>query len=215
VDTRIKRKKPVRRVALGLFIVWQLAFLAIGNAASFLRYQVESAAEGQARVGRAVAAVTDGWAKLTGQEQNWRMFAPLVPMRALAVQAVFTGDTPPPPAAGEFHWPGSGDRLWHVEKTVAWPMVAYEPAAVAERTDEWRDYLADQVRANGPAYRNYLAWQQRDYLRQHPGLPPPAEGRLGVWVFSRSRQPDSSRPEVFVPLPLEARSNGPPGEAAR
>jgi hypothetical protein len=94
-------------------------------------------------------------------------------------------------------------------------MVAYDPAAVAERPGEWHEYLTGAVRAKGQAYLNYLAWRQREHLRQHPGQPMPAAGRLGVWIFTRSRQPDPSLPEVFVPLPLEALPGGLAEEVAR
>src|SRR5690242_6937968 len=101
-NMRSKRITRVRRVALGLLIVGQLAFLVVANAASLLRFQIEPAAEGPAQVGRAVATVADLWAQLTAQEQNWRLFAPGVPMRALAVRVAFTGETPPPPAPDGF-----------------------------------------------------------------------------------------------------------------
>ena len=60
-----------------------------------------------------------------------------------------------------------------------------------------------------------MAWKRREHLRRHPELLPPADGRLGVWIFTPSRQPDPGRPAVFVPLPLEVLRNGPAGEAAR
>jgi hypothetical protein len=194
------RAAALARVALGLFILWQLVFLVASNATSFLL--LYTAETGDAL--RPITATTDGWASLTGQAQNWRLFAPLVPMRSLFLQVDFHGpdgaarvssEFEPADATCYFHLPGCGDRLWHVEKTLAWPCVAYDPDAVAARPDEWRAYLDDRARANDRAARAYLAWKRRAFERDHPALPSRAID-LGVRIYSRSHQPDAVTPEA-------------------
>jgi hypothetical protein len=210
------------RVALGLFIVWQLVFLVASNVTDYLLHLAAASGEGDPpRVTRVVAGVTSGWARMTGQAQNWRMFAPLVPVRSLVLQMEFDEDGERLGVLSEsaalaegnyFHPPGSGDRLWHVEKTLAWPFVAYDPQAVDERPDEWHAYLEEAVRRNERACRSYLAWQQRAWLRQHPGRTPPRALYLVVRVYTCSRQGERPGP-VASEVVLRARPRpGSPGD---
>src|SRR5438874_1933765 len=85
----------VLRAALGLFIVWQIVFLVIGNATSFLVRVLEPPTSSPAMIAKAMAEMTDAWSKLTGQDQNWRLFAPLVPTRTLLVDVSFDGANAP------------------------------------------------------------------------------------------------------------------------
>jgi hypothetical protein len=204
------RGPALLRVGLGLFIVWQVAFLVASNATDYLSHIAAADGEsGPNRGTQVVAAVTSGWVRLTGQAQNWRMFAPQVPMRALFLQVDFDEVGVPSESAavaeGTYcHPPGGGDRLWHVEKTVAWPLVAYDPEAVDARPDEWHAYLEQAVRNNERACRSYLAWRQHAWLREHPGQPPPRAIYLVVRVYTLSRQGERPGP-VACEVLLRAR----------
>jgi hypothetical protein len=171
------------QVLLGLFVVWQLLFLVVSNATHFLGFAGQAGTEERplGRVLSAASAVTDGWIDLTGQGQNWRLFAPMVPVRATFVTAelgtpwtgwVMERLNEPADPGWYFHPPGPGDRLWHAEKELAWPLVAWDPDAQDARDREWRRYLRDSFRPRWRAYRNYLAWRLREFQRDHPDDPP-------------------------------------------
>jgi hypothetical protein len=214
-------------VLLGAFVVWQLVFLLAANAIRFVRFQ---SAEGPAPpVLAGAGAAADGWAALTGQHQAWNLFAPMAPVRALFVAVRADGPagrwTTPSPFEpdGEgryFHPPGSGDRLWHAEKEVSLPYLAWDPVETARRPAEWRDYLHGRLRDRWRGCHAYLAWQRGRWLRAHPGGPEPAEFTLLVVAYSPSRGPQRPalpeatlevvrwRPAAAAPagrLPLEVR----------
>lgn len=183
---------------VGLFITIQLGFLVVSNVTSFL-FLLLDAHSGPAKVNKALAEVAEGWAKLTGQDQNWRLFAPQVPTRTLLVDVSFHGPAlpaaPARPRVASIHWPGPEDRLWHVEKSLHWAYVAYDPKEVAARAGEWQEYLEESVRKKWHAYRDYLAWKKHAYTRQYPDFPAPTELWFGVWVYTLSHQPEPGSPQ--------------------
>jgi hypothetical protein len=200
-------------LALGLFIVWQLAFLVVGNAAGYLAFVLGADDPNPVQQ---LAAVSEAWSTLTGQGQSWRMFAPNVPPRSLFLQVQLQANNSSVPIGSEFEhpagdfyldWSGAGDRLWGVEKTLAFPLLAYDAAAIAERPQEWRDYLSASMHNNQRFYRSYLSWQRREYRRQHPGAAACGDGELGVRIYELSQQGRTSAPIGYQTLLRDEQSD--------
>jgi hypothetical protein len=201
------------QVLLGLFICWQILFLIANNATRFLVSAMASRGDVPQAVIAPVAAVkdvTEGWVQLTGQRQEWSLFAPSPPVRALFLNVECESRREPrrlqlsfePRIPGDYwHSPGVGDRLWHIEKSLAWPFVAWEPTQVAQRGDEWRRYLEERVQGNWRAYRAYLAWRQRQFREEHPREPPCDALVLDVSIYTPSAGPEQPpRQDVRVPF---------------
>ena len=152
---------------------------------------------------------TDGWVQLTGQGQGWRLFAPQVQTRAL-FPSVTTEVKGPPPALHQlssycepanpnwfFHFPGSGDRLFHVEKEVYWlPMVAWDPEQIRNDPQGWHNYVVASVRDRWRRIRTYLAWR----IRGEPV--PPEVVYLSVHVYPLSAAGRRILPAEIVTVPL-------------
>jgi len=189
---------------LGAFILWQLLFLLAGNAAPLLPEPARD------RVG----AVPNAWATLTGQWQEWSLFAPLVPDRALfvAVEGWSPGMEKPVRLPSSFEPnddgrycrpPGSGDRLFHQEKQLAWPMLVFTSQQdIAAKAKEWHDYLADQVRPRWREYRTYLAWRRREYQRANPDAPTPREWTLLVRIYPVSAAGTAPARQEIIEMPF-------------
>jgi len=168
-------RPSIAQVLLGVFILVQMLFLFLGNLVPFFLSGMEpkTAKSIAAAPLRAVRALTEGWVDLTGQGQNWSLFAPLVPVRAMFIEVEV--DCPdgservvrllsrfePDKQGWYLHLPGSDDRLFHYEKELAWPMVAWaiDPERVNLEQADWQEYLTGRVRKQWRAYRAYLAWR--------------------------------------------------------
>ncbi|QVL32968.1 hypothetical protein KIH39_03360 [Telmatocola sphagniphila] len=95
----IPRKSPCSKlasVALGIFFLFQIIFLIVGNVIQYLPRQLsEHRAEPFQKLGRlsdsdliqepveAVGWFCDRWTELTGEWQGWSMFAPVFPHRGV------------------------------------------------------------------------------------------------------------------------------------
>jgi hypothetical protein len=194
-------RPTIAQVLLGGFILVQLLFLLLGNLVPFLLSALPAAAAKSVPAAslRAVRVLTDDWVQLTGQGQTWNLFAPLVPMRAMFVTVEIDCPEGPqrtvevrsgfdPDERGWYlHLPGSDDRLFHYQKELAWPLVAWtvvKPERIAQEADDWQDYLTGQVRKQWRAYRSYLAWASASSCRRPESVvlvvrmyPPSAAGR--------------------------------------
>jgi hypothetical protein len=123
-------KPTLAQRALGLFVLWQIAFMAVANFVGFVPHgkpdlgelndQRAAAATGPvSNFGEMVntaARVTDFWQKATGQTQAWWLFAPTFPTQAMfpmvelrwddpASGIAATSDTPPPVRLPSFQEP--------------------------------------------------------------------------------------------------------------
>jgi hypothetical protein len=189
----------VPQILLGLFIVWQLVFLTAGNTTRYLpRVLPASAVPGALSALLSFGgAVIEGWTQLTGQRQEWGLFAPSPPTRAMFVSIELDGPSckyamasvfEPAEPGYHLHAPGSGDRLWHLEKDLAWPFVAWEADEVNQRPAEWHAYLEERLRANHQwrVYHSYLAWCLRKFREERPEEPVPQAVILQVHLFTPS-----------------------------
>ncbi len=205
-------RPTVAQVVLGTFILVQLLFLILGNAVPFFLSGMEqkTAESLPAAPLRAVRTLTAGWVDLTGQGQVWNLFAPLVPMRAMFVEVEVECAADParllqlrsefePDEQGWYlHLPGSDDRLFHYEKDLAWPMMAWavDPERVPREPEEWREYLTGSVRKQWRAYRAYLAWRSRSVCSR------PESATLSIRMYPQSRAGQMAAAKDVVLLPL-------------
>ena len=222
-------RPTVAQVLLGVFILGQLLFLLLGNAVPFLLSGIEpeTVQSMPAAPLRGVRSLTDGWVQLTGQGQNWSLFAPLVPLRAMFVALeVDCPDGPervirllsefePDEQGWYFHFPGSGDRLFHSEKELAWPLAAWavDPDRVVREPVQWQEYLTQEVRKHWRAYRAYLTWRSGSCCHRPESVvlsvrlyPPsvagqmPAEKDIIVFPVVRCRLDHEGEPDATLPL---------------
>jgi hypothetical protein len=201
------------RVGLGLFVVWQLGFLLASNflnlALSLPPYLGEeslmrrvapdwSQRQGEAfEATRTAARWADRWAELTGQAQNWGMFAPGVtahiPFVAVELRWDETNDGPPEPVlllsenepadvnrffkAGQF-------RLRRFEGMIDLTLTTDESKTAAEQAQAWRDETASRVRDRGLLMYEYLKWRLEAFEQQHPRWPRPSQVILHVRLYT-------------------------------
>jgi hypothetical protein len=206
------RVKVLGRFLLGLFIAGQLVFLVVGNLGPFI-WDGLSDKQKRSVLARPLVVVNklaEAWVQLTGQGQGWRLFAPQVQTRALFISVETEIEAPPAPprrlasysepdSPGWYlHLPGSGDRLFHVEKELSWPLVAWDPTKILKDPRVWlEEYLIPSIRKHWRSYRSYLAWRIRD----HEGSPPRAV-ILSVHIFPLSSAGLRILPSEVITLPL-------------
>jgi hypothetical protein len=185
MNATLPTRPSLMQIVLGVFIVGQLLFLIGGNATHFMLFG-HSESDPPPTVLTPVIALdklASGWEQVSGQGQNWRLFAPLVPARAmfLTVQERHAAGLGPSdcvrllPSAFEpreetpalfgllaVHPYGAGDRVFHQEMTLAQPLVAWDQQRVLEQPVEWRDYLRASIHRDWQAYLTYLCWRATD-----------------------------------------------------
>lgn len=195
--------QSLKSYLLGLFIVVQLAFIAVANVGSIALYNASSN-PAAALIWEVGGAFSEPWAHVTGQEQYWRMFAPSVPARAMFIRMrlrlegateLLPSDFEAPPGEPILHWPGPGERLWHVEKDLAAPFVAYDPDEVAANPNEWRAYLENAINAQRHRYLAYMAWKVRRYQDATGDKRAPQHVDLLISIHTRSWHDRHSTPE--------------------
>jgi len=222
--------RAAARGALGLFVVGQLLFLLTSNLLS-VEDAVRAALQksppaqrvapdlfdgtGRAHAGlRAVERLTRRWEELTGQAQNWQLFAPdvadVVPFVAVELRwdddrlpqsdASRVPPAPPPPVLLlSENEPTDPDRFLRVghfrlrryESTIdvaPLPGKPFDP-----RGEEWAALVERATRDGPEAMHAYLRWRTAAFLRDHPGLPPPSQAVLLVRLY-RIPPPPGPRP---------------------
>jgi hypothetical protein len=234
------RPKPtVGQVLLGLFVLWQLAFLAVANVVEFVPHRPPGRDElidfpeplaGSERppgVAHALATVTDRWAELTGQYQVWWLFAPGFPPQAAfpAVELRWAGRTEPvrllspsEPADPHayFRPPGSADRAFHYEVRLGLVLLHWDEATAGDDADFWRAFHRERVSRQWKSIRAYLRLRLREWQASHPDAPPPDEAVLLLRLY-RTPAPDAHpwSPAGPVERPLarwRPAEDGPPDE---
>lgn len=220
--------RAAARAALGLFVVWQLLFLLASNLLSVedaLRAALQKSppaqrvapdlfdGTGRAHAGLwAVERLTRRWEELTGQAQNWQLFAPDVAdvVAFLAVElrwdddrlppGTVAPDNPPPPvlllSENEPADPNRFFRLGHYrlrryESTID---VAPPPGQpFGPHGEVWAALVERAVREGAGPMRTYLRWRLAAFRREHPALPPPTQAVLCVRLY-RIPPPPGPRP---------------------
>jgi len=185
------RRPAVPQVLLGLFICWQVIYLAVttldtaltGGKAPFSwpRSPESDAAAAQERANplRWLPLAAWQWSKLTLQLQYWRVFPDFPPRSVfVAVRLNWDDDVHPPvvllsrfePADPYRHafveW--QAVRLYHFEANLNLAAPPERFPAHAEHREYWlRNYYRPLL--------GYLRWRLREWQREHPDAPPPSE----------------------------------------
>jgi hypothetical protein len=187
------------RVLLGLFVLWQLAFLALANLPG-----VETALRAAAR--RSDLAVNEGarssnlpgaaaagrWADWTAQRQAWQLFAPdlaeVIPFLVVVLAwkdnrdpLVLPSENEPPDRHRFFRLGRFRTRRAETALEVAPALTHDEP--FEPRGPAWRDQLLSRVNGERVGFCSWLRWRVLGYLREHPDLPAPDEVQLHVRLF--------------------------------
>jgi hypothetical protein len=174
-------RPTLRQRLLGLFVVGQLGFVVGVNALDYLaeRRDLPSAVE----AGR---SGLHGWARLSGQWQEWKLFAPEV-----STSSRF--------ATLELRWQDGSARQLRSEFEPANPLDYWRPPGAADRRFNFeaniatRLYVAwdaDTLRRQGPAFQEarratlqtnwrptlaYLRWRLARFQAEEPLRSPPRE----------------------------------------
>jgi hypothetical protein len=114
-----------RQVLVGLFVVWQLFFLTVGNLLELVPHRPaehEELTDHPEMLDRSsrdllgwLAVPTDLWAEATGQYQLWRLFAPHIPPQAAFPAVELRWDENAPGTAAPASVPAPVQLLSHLE----------------------------------------------------------------------------------------------------
>jgi hypothetical protein len=217
------------QVFLGLFILWQLFFLAAANACKIVENvrpslkgndSIDAVAPGWTNekghvhdAEEVVNGLTKRWAELTGQPQSWSLFSPNVAEHI-------------PFVAVEFQWEDSSGRSLHppvlmlsdneptdpqhffrigrarVRKYESYLDVVLKAKdqPLDEVADVWRERIEERVRKEWDAIHVYLQWRRRTFQDRHPELPPPRQAILMVRLYRVPAPNTAPRPWMWETL---------------
>jgi hypothetical protein len=192
---------------LGLFIVWQIIFLCAANVLEAARETRGSLPGFAARAAETVApgwtagegpaseavdtaaGVTRRWAQLTGQPQDWSLFAPDVPPDTVFPEVELRWDDGPhglPPSpdtllsdnepADPTRYVRVGRfRLRRYEAALTLILKTYPDETEEEAKERWQGRIEAFVRRDWDAIRAYLRWRAEAYRERNPNAAPPSE----------------------------------------
>lgn len=170
--------RNLARVLLGSLVVGQLLFLLASNFSPWWQRAWPS------KEIRATATLTNAWSQLTGQPQDWSLFAPEVGRDYffVAVQLQW-GDQYPPvlllsdnePSDLRHYFRVGQFRLRRYEDHLGLILPFQGGRTPAEEALHWIEPIEDKVRREGHRMHAYLRWRLRAYQRTHPDLPSPQQ----------------------------------------
>ena len=180
---------------LGLFVVGQLSFLLVGNALDYL-----CGDEGDPLVRReGPRRAFDWWARLSGQWQEWKLFAPEAPTSSRfatlelhgpdgAVRQLRSEFEPVDPSR---YWrpPGAADRSFNFEANIAGRLyVPWDAETLPQQGPAFQQARRETLRRNAGPTLAYLRWRLASV--------PAAESRKSFCCCAsarRCRRPGRSR----------------------
>ena len=225
MEPNLQRRPGIGQVLLGVFIVWQLIFLAGANLVAFFPHgepeevelsdsrsmPADASEHGVAQHAiEVVGAVTDRWAHLTGQMQAWWLFAPSFPAQATFPVVELRWDSaarPPVRLASSLEpedphaycrLPGSLDRLFHYEIRLGLVYLGWDENL--KGFFPWRTIVQERLQRQWRSIRAYVRWRMQQYCELHPDLPPPNEAVLLVHIY---RTPRPGQDPQNRPVPVE------------
>jgi hypothetical protein len=153
------------RIALGLFVLTQLAFLFASNFLWLVRRNETSAPL------ETIAWPTDRYAELTGQVQGWSQYSPNVPHQTVFAMIEWPNNGDEPPASpghavyhskrepadptNYVHMPGN--RLACYEAALMLPLASWSEAAKGDPT-AWKEHLTRSVHERRGMIEAYFHW---------------------------------------------------------
>lgn len=216
--------------AVGLFVVWQLWYLAASNLMPLFPHGYRERDEmtddmtlpGTTTDVRFVQAGIDVTANVarrygeaTGQMQGWALFAPGVARQAafLVVELRWRGEDgridrtvrlassfEPSDPTNYIHWPSSDCRLFNYEFRLTNPLWFWSEEDFQKDPEEWREWLTYRVYRQQKSLRAYMNWRMRRYLAAHPGESKPTEAVLLVRLHPIAPPGDDA---AVAPSPYE------------
>lgn len=220
------RDPPGPQALLGLFILGQIIFLCAANLLGIVRYfrptpsstareaaQVVApgwaAKEGHVHdLVETITGLTDRWSHLTGQPQDWGLFAPNVaaecPFVAVELRwdddgapdgvphppQLLLSDNEPSDVARFFRW--GNFRLRKFESYLDVVLTTHEGEPSEARDVRWRDGIEERLRVEWNTVRTYLKWRRDRALHLHPNRSEPGQ----IILYTRRYHipaPDESR----------------------
>ncbi len=189
--------KPAQ-IALGVFIVWQIAFV-IGNSGLRLIRDCGEMLDDDALArlahltldlphgkgpGEQVLQTLRRWSELTGQEQGWSLFAPGVADQArfLHIELRWNAERPavllraanePDDLRSFFRW--QHPRLRKYETYLGANLEVHEDETPAQARTRWARLIRRRVWEQSEHLQTYLWWRWRRYRDENPDCPAPAE----------------------------------------
>ncbi len=216
---------PARRwiaVGVGLFALWQMAFLVASNVLNLVPLRTNGAEDDMPykpfqeegtftsfepfqRVADVAGAALDAYGEVTGQEQQWSLFAPGFPPHSLftAVDMTFadgskvqvlSGFEPTDYNSPLIRAPFVNTRRYNVEMQFTPPVLQHTADAMREAAPVVRAQTFFYFRQCQPVLVTWLRWQIAQYAKAHPGrggpvevvynaryIPTPLPGEPKVW----------------------------------
>jgi hypothetical protein len=205
-------------VLLGLFVLWQLAWIPAANLAVVayqaaeripgapdgLRTPLERAraAERLAEASRQAQRVTRPWMDLTAQPQYWGLFAPDVndQLSFPAVELVWADEAKHPrrwlPSDNEPPRPERFFRAGHFRLRRYELALSLTPPPHSKdfdpARDSWPATVAYTITTDYRVVGAYLRWRLMAFRQAHPDLPPPAQVVLWVQLYRIPEPPGGS-----------------------
>jgi hypothetical protein len=197
-------RPSVAAVCVGLFALWQLAYLPLANLIDFVpRRAIEpqpevfgdpcqdrgtfTRVEPLQRAAERAGDVLDCWAELSGQEQGWGMFTPGPPPYSCFVAVEFrfadgTRDTllsryEPDHLRPGFRTPLIHDRAFNFEMRFTFDAWYLPNDQIAEHPDLYARLPAAARALRAPIVA-FLKLRLRDYRARHPGRGAPTDAIL-------------------------------------
>jgi hypothetical protein len=187
---------------VGLFALWQLAFIPLSNVSEFIPHRPETADDnpqtnpnqrwGQYTSFEPLQRATDfagnifaTWGEASGQDQGWSMFTPGFPPHTLlpvvelrfrdgSTDRIHSRFEPENLANPSSRVPLVSDRVFNFEVQFTIPGWFCDETSLAARPDYWQQ-LPERVRDRERPLTRWLALQVKQYRNAHPDRPEPVE----------------------------------------
>jgi hypothetical protein len=187
---------------VGLFALWQLAFIPLANVSEFIPRRPLSPDDtpqtnpnqrwGQYTHVEPLQSATEFagdvfafWGEASGQDQGWSMFTPGFPPHTLlpvielrfpdgTTDRIYSRFEPPDLANPRPRAPLVGDRVFNFEVQFTIPGWFCDEKSLAARPEYWSQ-LPERVRDRERPLTRWLAWQVKQYRAAHPNKPEPIE----------------------------------------
>jgi hypothetical protein len=189
--------RTLTRVALGLFILWQLLFLVGANSLHLL--DATDWVEGEGTLHETLkeaTKVSSRWSELTQQPQDWSLFAPGVTDHIPFLELEFRWDDRAP-----IHWLSPNEpediqrflrcgrfRLRRYEGTLDVTMSIDTDKTEAGMADAWRSIIENRLKGSSgevaARLAAYVQWRYRAFQRVHPELLAPKQVIVNVRLYA-------------------------------
>ncbi len=177
------------QVLLGLFVLWQLFFMAATTFLDYVGYTRD--------LGGAAQALRDGlgrWERLTGQVQYWKLFSPDVGTASRFATVELHGDDgqeeqlrsifEPADLAHYWRLPGWDDRFFNYEENLCTRLhIRWDDDKPDEQTARHHEARHAVVQRTWRPTLAYLRRRVAQFQEEHPDRPPPRAVVFALRVY--------------------------------